>query len=331
MLTAIKNQPGKGEYYFRLGLIELETDNPQSALDNFNRAIKLDPKKPSYSLLRAAALFKLTNLTDGLDEISRFLTLEPSSKQIKNGQLIISGLMGLFCGTKGKIDPIMKKAIEYLEKADQPLATIDILDSIETTSPHMPMLHTIRGLAKFKLSNLSGAIQEFEQGKVNYPLCPDNYLYLGFVYTSLQKPEKARLYLKETLRLDPFNQKAYQWLAKIEIKARRFMLARKWLKILTVLEPDVISHHHRLGQVLLETGESHLAESIFLDIIEKDKKHSGALIQLGQLFLEKRKKAANQKEKDDLAQKAQEYLHQALSINPENEPVKKMLHDLKKH
>ncbi len=128
------------------GNVQLSSGTPQTAMDDFNQAIKLDPKLAEAYLDRAMAYEELKNTDAALKDYAQAIQLSPEYSQAyfqrANVELTVSGDNG----------------------ANHAKALADYNKAIEL-SPKNAGYYLWRGMAKAGIADYKGALADYDQAE----------------------------------------------------------------------------------------------------------------------------------------------------------------------
>ena len=161
------------------------TGKRQEAVESYRQSIKFNPyfEQAFYNLAYLA--MELNLFDEALENFNKFLSMQPNHSKANFGA-------GNALMMKGQLDLAMSK---YRRSAQ--------LD----TSFALPYLNIAN--IEIQLKNIPAAIKNFERALIVKPDMPAVHLKLGMVYHQLQRnTKKALFHLKESLRIDPKQQKA---------------------------------------------------------------------------------------------------------------------------
>jgi tetratricopeptide (TPR) repeat protein len=192
-----------------LGKIHVIRVNPIQAIEEFERAIGINPKNPSAYLEKAAVLCSRSDLESALSFINDAAKLFPKEKELSfyRGQVFlklgqfkksISELM-LFVNSTGEKDSL-ELAIAFHDAADANLsiknyqkALVLVNNSITTMRKFRPSLG-LRGEIKYKLKDLDGALSDINQMIKNGFESSRYWRVLGKIYEERNDRKMACLY-----------------------------------------------------------------------------------------------------------------------------------------
>ena len=182
---ALKVKPDYSPAHYNIARALHLTGKRQEAVESYRKSIKFNPyfEQAFYNLAYLA--MELNLFDEALENFNKFLSMQPNHSKANFGA-------GNALMMKGQLDLAMSK---YRRSAQ--------LD----TSFALPYLNIAN--IEIQLKNIPAAIKNFERALIVKPDMPAVHLKLGMVYHQLQRnTKKALFHLKESLRIDPKQQKA---------------------------------------------------------------------------------------------------------------------------
>jgi protein O-mannosyl-transferase len=182
---ALKQKPDYSPAYYNLARALHLTGKRQEAAESYRKAIKFNPyfEQAFYNLAYLA--MELSLFDEAIENFKKFLVMQPNHSKAHFGAgnaLMMKGHLDLALGEYRKsaeLDPAF--AFPYLNIANIQMQT----------------------------KNIPAAIENFEKALSINPSLPAVHLSLGMVYHQFQRNTgKALEHLKESLRLDPSQQRA---------------------------------------------------------------------------------------------------------------------------
>jgi tetratricopeptide (TPR) repeat protein len=222
-------------------------------LEDMNRAVELQPKKPDYLRLRAQYQLSKEKYTEALADVDAALKLEPEDA----GTIELRGM-----------------ALLGLQKYDDALKSFDRASELapEAALPyqHRGQLYHQKGDLQKSLEQLTKAIE----------LAPDNVstlLIRASVYYQLKQPEKALEDIDKVIKLQPQLAQPHLMRAEILASTNRIDQAIAQLERLLQLAPGNEELLSRLGNFYLVAGRPRKAIEATTQIIAHDPKSFAAL------------------------------------------------------
>ena len=182
---ALKVKPDYSPAHYNLARALHLTGNRLEAVESYRKSIEFNPyfEQAFYNLAYLA--MELSLFDEALENFKKFLSMQPNHSKANFGA-------GNALMMKGQLELAMSK---YRRSAQ--------LDA----SFALPYLNIAN--IQMQLKNIPAAIKNFEKALSVDPRMPAVHLKLGMVYHHLQRNSvKALLHLRESLRMDPNQQKA---------------------------------------------------------------------------------------------------------------------------
>jgi tetratricopeptide (TPR) repeat protein len=212
--NAAKAVPKDAEPYYRIGLVDLKTQNYEAAVKAFQKALQLNPR-------HAPAEVKLAELM----ETSR------DQRAFADAESLLRGAM-----QNGSNDAETFDALALAEfKLGKPGDATRLLDQALQNAPQS--LESANLLARMKLheNDSEGAVQTLKKAVASAPKSPQAALALGRLYMQLDRPGEAETQFRAALALDSGYAPALYSLALMQMKARQMDAAEQTYKQLAVV------------------------------------------------------------------------------------------------
>jgi len=187
---AINNDPNNYLTFFKRATVYLALNRPNSALDDLNRALELNPKFTSARGQRASLLVKMGSLDEAHIDYERFISEEPDNLDAAAMYHRIEQLKTEIAGVKDLIDEHQyDMAVKKLEPIVQAL-------------PFSTELLRLRAQALQKLGEVRRAISDYRTiAKLNVDT--STYLTISKLSYQLGEVEESLNNVRECLKLDP--------------------------------------------------------------------------------------------------------------------------------
>ena len=160
------------------------------------------------------------------------------------------------------IDARLALIRHYLPKRKQQLS-LTIAQEAARVSPENPLVVNALGVAQMAASDNKGAARSFEKVTRLAPKSADAFHNLARTYLVLQKNDKARLALLESLRLDPNHEGASSTLAVMETRQGHYKKALAIARKQQKSHPEKISGYVLEGDIHMLNGEPKAAAESF--------------------------------------------------------------------
>ncbi len=196
--------------YNNRGVIRFYQNDMLGALDDYNRALQLDPKRADTYIARAL-IYKRQGKKDlSLQDINQAIELHPDFARAyyERAKIYRENNLAQSLSDYGKsieLDPKMFSA--YLERGDIYLMSQNIVGALNDfnqallLNPKDAQAHYLRGTIYFQQAKYSQAIEDFSATIQINPKYADAYKYRGLIYARLQQHNKAVLDVQKYLQL----------------------------------------------------------------------------------------------------------------------------------
>ncbi len=230
-----KADPGDAEALAHLGLLEVREEHFESAIDDYRKAIAINPNLPGLQMNLGLALFKVAQFPEAIKSFSSEIRKHP-------GDLRLTILLGMaHYGMKDYLVaiPYLKRATE-LDPQSVPLRLAlahscmrskqyqCVLNAHKETLALMPTsaeADMLAGEALDRMGDSLGAMKELRAAVVADPHQPNVHFGLGYLlWTENKWPEAASEFQLE-LQNDPGNLKASIYLADSWVQENDFAKA----------------------------------------------------------------------------------------------------------
>jgi tetratricopeptide (TPR) repeat protein len=177
--------------WFNEGKIKFKANNYQAAIDDFNRAIRLDIKNVEVFYTKINALIMLNKYEEAIEVADKALEIEPT-----NSRILIS-----------KSNVLIK-----LNKYEEAL---EVLDKVTSLDPQNTDAWNNKGLTLFKLNKYEEALEVLDKVTSLDPQNADAWNNQTNVFIELGKYDKALYSINEAIRLEPQN--VEPWISKSNV------------------------------------------------------------------------------------------------------------------
>jgi len=210
--TSLKIQPHLLSYFF-LGLSHYASKHYELALNQFQKALDLNPSFERARVLTAMTLLKQKRLEDAISEIQKVLRVNPKNAYAHN----ILGSAYLASGeydkgmaeleTATELDPTLadaylKRGIFHLAKGQGSQGETDLAKAV-AAAPEVLNSRLMLVTHYLRQKNYSAAIKSLEEGLNGSKSDALLYNYLAAAYFSQKKPEKALEALNKSIEVNP--------------------------------------------------------------------------------------------------------------------------------
>ncbi|MDN5204167.1 tetratricopeptide repeat protein [Fulvivirgaceae bacterium BMA10] len=184
-----------------LGLTNTKLERYPQAIAHFNKAININNRNPDYLVNRGMAKEGIRDFNGAEDDYQKAIQLNPDHSLAKYNLSLIAG-----------------ESLSGFE-------SIDFYSDIIDSDPSFHQAYVQRGLAKFNLNDMQGALSDFNKA---LSLEPDNIVALfnrGLTREKLNELETAKQDFTSVLSLDPNHERALLSRANISVKFKAYQEA----------------------------------------------------------------------------------------------------------
>lgn len=273
LISAAAANGSSGKEYVTAGDKLLNQGEIQSAIKEYDSAIKLEPENYLYLFKRSAAYLSVGKDTRALEDINEVLKLQPEFEGAltQRGRILIqrgkydeaSETIKKLTDKKNEskrqeMDKIISDTQKAWKEAERALKNNDYVNCEEfanqavENSPKTPELRRIRKDCKLKNGNLRGALVDLSHLQNLNPEESDNYIKSAKIsFYAFYEYDKALQTLRRCLQFDPDNKSCIQankQIRKLEKQIKDFSyedVRRKkasghaiWDNVLTSLESE---------------------------------------------------------------------------------------------
>lgn len=279
--------------FYNLGVIDVQKNQPNSALENFSEAFQWKPDFPSLNRNWGIVSFRTGKYDQATKPLSRHLESNPND--------ILSRRM-------------LGASYYFIGKFEQSIATLDPIKSVLINDPELAYFYGISLVqmknfeqAKPFFDNLAGALQDK----------PDGLYYAAQGFMFLGDYERAVKEFSAVLKSSPNKVKANFFKGQSLIRLNNFGDAEIAFRKELELNPADESAKYHLALTLIERRiKNDEAISLLNEAIKLKADYADAFYQLGKIYIEKgeTQKAIEELEKAVLYDDKKDYIHYQLSI-----------------
>ena len=213
--------------YFKTGQEFVASGNYKDAINQFTKAIDIQPDYSNAYLARAAAYEKLDMLKEASEDYDRASTFESNNTDVFYQAARLSYLLGEYQEAIEKADAsiLLKKTNPdgYVIKAKSLMALARYEEALETSNSALTLMETaenfyLRGLINVELGRFGPAEEDFLKTVGKDPRHVNAYIALAELRLGLDKTAFALSHVNRAIELDPNNREAYLVRSKIYIK-----------------------------------------------------------------------------------------------------------------
>jgi|SRR4028118_62824 Tfp pilus assembly protein PilF len=214
------HSPLCAEDFDELGINKAEERDFEGALENFDRAIKLNPDYANAYNNRANVRHELGDSPGAIEDYTQAILLNPNCSDFHKNRGIISCELGDYRGAQAdrrraiQLDPNNDQAYNSrgfarVQMGDVPGALKHFTQAIEL-NPDYALAWNNRGDVYLESGNLERALEDYTRAaqlNLNNPII---FYNLGVIYYSLENKEKALEDYNQAIQLKPDFAQAYQ-------------------------------------------------------------------------------------------------------------------------
>jgi tetratricopeptide (TPR) repeat protein len=203
---AVVSYLGRGAAYGNLG-------QPERAIEDFDKAIELDPNPTMAYFSRGAAYGNLGQPERAIEDLDKAIELDPNLTMAYFGRGIAHGELGQPERAIEDFDKAIEldpnRAVAYSNRGDayrklgQPERAIEDFDKAIELNPNLAVAYLNRGLAYNALSQPERAIEDSDKAIEIDPNLAVAYLNRGLAYNALSQPKRAIEDSDKAIELDP--------------------------------------------------------------------------------------------------------------------------------
>lgn len=249
----IREQPDNSEVIHFLGIIYLDLELFDKAIECINKAIKLNPDN-------AHAYFHLGNALRGKGQSEEVIIAYQKAMQLKPNYTEVYNNLGNLLQEKGQLN----EAIPYYKKAIE--IDPDFAD------------------AYYNLGNVFQHTEQFDEAKACYkksieidPEYADAYYNLGYIFTKEKNHDEAIRYYQKTVELSPASPEVFNSLGNAFHEKGLLDEAEFYYQKAIMLDPSFAVSYYNLGNTLWTQGKRNEARDAYEKAIESNPRYTRAL------------------------------------------------------
>ncbi len=305
--------------YYYLGRIGVESKQPHRAIENFERAIAVNPTfEPAYVAL--ATVYESQQDRGKAAAVYRryLLQVDPRSREIrqhlirlylvdKSYREALAELDVILAEDPSDLDAQLRAGLIHGELKDYPKA-IEKLKAILAARPGEVRVRDYLGLMYEESKDYDSALRAYEANLKLQPTYVDAHMHMGFLLYRLKRYPEAIAHLTEAVRLNPKQSDAHLLLGLTYLQTEQYILASQAFE-------EGIRHHPANPDLHFNLGTAYDKLNRFDDVVRAmetalrlDPKHADALNYLGYTYAERGIKI----------EEAVSLTKQAVSLKPNN-------------
>jgi tetratricopeptide (TPR) repeat protein len=261
--AGIAENPESAEIHNALGLVALQTGEPQSAVSSFERALELRPDEGTivYNLIFAylgsnqniQALQKVDHLLAG-HNADPALYIQTGELLARYGHLAHAAQCYRAAEARGMKSPSVRLAVDkLLVEADAQIerdrADITRLEALLQSNRGRPEPYFQLGLMLIKLGQFSRALELLEPAAARFPASPEIRLAYALACYFTGRNEKAEAAYKRLVQMQPESDQAYFALGNFYADVGKLPDAAASFRRAVAKNPKNYLNHYMLGLV----------------------------------------------------------------------------------
>ncbi len=281
--TGINPKDAEAEAYYNLGIAKFRLEDFQGAIDNYTKAIEINPTKALIYLSRGKAKFDSGDLEGSFDDV------------FKAKELGSEDAIQLLKKIRKEIELIKTKAIEndpsnseaYYTRANSKLHSEDVEGAIEDLNkaieinPSYKDAYNFRGLIKSQLKDFSEAIDDYSKAIEINSKDEDAYKNRATSKCYLKDYEGAIADYKKAIEINPRDAESYHNLGLAKINLEDFEGAIYNLKKAIEINPIQAESYLFLGNARVQSEDFATAMDDYTKAIEINPSYTDAYFYRG--------------------------------------------------
>ncbi|MCL2817465.1 MAG: tetratricopeptide repeat protein [Clostridiales bacterium] len=270
----IKLEPEFGPAYFCRGKKYLDTNRPEKALEDINRALELGHKDAEtyYTRVKCYALIG-NKREEAMQDLRTVLELNPRHVLANDdmGYILFEEdkkrlaykyfTAAIHCNTNNPVT-FFRRALINIEEKRYEHAIVDLLDS-RTCNPSNAETHFVLGNCYYELGVFDRALKSYEAATVLKPLVPDPYYKMGCVYYDQGDFDNSIKHFTTLINFLPDSETGYFSRALAHLGKEDFGSAIADLKRAIEINSEDASAHYLLSQAYLGKGDEALGKKYY--------------------------------------------------------------------
>jgi Tfp pilus assembly protein PilF len=287
----------------------------EEAIEEYERALKIEPKNATVRLNLGIARYKAAQFKDAAKELARVRALQPGNLQATLLEADCQLRMGDALAVIALLEPVEKKQAEakqaddanglaiaymlgmaYLRagKADLGQVRIDrILRNGESAEAHVLM-----GLALREAHDLAGAVQSFGKAVALNPNLPDVHAMYGLALIASGNRDKAREEFEAELKANPHDYTANVNLGVIAKEDQRFDEAATFLERALKVRPADPAARYQVATLKMAANEVDAARATLEALVAEHPNWLEPHVSLATVYYRLKRKADGDRERE---------------------------------
>jgi len=279
---AIKLDPNRPSVYESIGWFHLNKSQYEEAMKYWQKALDINPALPGMHNNIARALMGLGRQVEAIEELEKDIQISSraGTSHFLLGQLYLQR-------------EAYEKARDHYEKAigidpnytNAYYGLFTLSSRLKDAAKAREYMATFRKLKAEDMKVLKDRNDVFEDLVKMQKGAAETFMRAGQMYESRKDIQKVEKLLNKAVALDPNNTSCLHRLAYVYVRANRVIAALQMYKKISDIEPEDTFSHLNIG--LLSARLKHFvdAEKAFLRVIDLAPKASNGYRELAQLYL----------------------------------------------
>jgi tetratricopeptide (TPR) repeat protein len=267
--SVLEKSPADAEAYANLGLLEARQEHYKEAVQDYHKAIALNPAMPGVRLDLGLSLFKAGEFRAAIQTFEPLLNAEPASSPEALRLKTLIGLAHYGLGEYGAAVPYLKEATAAdpqnlpfrLALAQSCLwskqfqCVLDVYREILTLNAESAEADMLAGEALDEMKDKAAAAEQFRAAVKADPKMPNVHFGLGYLLWGLLQYDEAAKEFQAELKNNPNHAPALTFLADSDMNMSHPELAQPLLEKAIHLDPKIELAHLDLGILLSDAGK----------------------------------------------------------------------------
>ncbi|MDA7441081.1 tetratricopeptide repeat protein [Candidatus Pseudothioglobus singularis] len=256
--------PKEAILYNFSGVCFRSTQDLNSAIDRFKKAISINPKYAEVYYNLALTLKELRRYEESIQSYNKYLELDQKNASVYNNLGVLHQELGQYDSAingfkqaitidSDHIDAITNLGNMFIELSKFEDA-VECFEKVILIQPDYYEAHNRLGIALKGLDNLDRALQSFNEAIFLEPKCADAHNNIGNIMLQVGKTSIAVNSFEQAVKLLPNCEEFHFNLGISFVELGRLDEATLSYKKALSIQPDYVDAHYNLGNVLCELG-----------------------------------------------------------------------------
>lgn len=256
----VRKSPGQARPYYNLGYEYLKEREPEGALQNFSKALEINPEYFDAYNNRSQVYFDLGQLDKAFEDISRAIRVDD-----------------------GRAEAYLNRGMIIRQMGQYVPAIRDFSQAIEL-DPKNYVYYTNRGMTYGNTGQYDLALNDLDKALELNPEYARAYNIRGAVHLSLAKPKEALDDFNKAVRFGPNDPDAYRNRARLLQDSGEYDLASQDLNKAIELMPDDLDSYLNRAYLLTKADKLDEALKDYNRILAKDPSQSQIYMEKGKIY-----------------------------------------------